>query len=306
MTLSTRHLTRISDLSLTDIDVLLDLAQYFADEGGNSFIGGLQQYSVSTLFLESSSRTQGSFLHATGRLGIRAVQLNDGTATKKGEHLTDLGHVAASMGVDALIVRCSDQELIDTYAAELPCQIINAGAGATEHPTQALLDLLTLVQEWGSLEALAGKHITFVGDQRYSRVFGSLVPLLHRYDVTISTICPGALVRQSFLDEYQIDNHFALSAEALADTDAIYVLRPQLERGVYDHITENEYAHSYCITMDLITRLTRRPLVLHALPYNRNIDLDPHILYNYDRSLAWKQVNNGVHLRTALLQLLLT
>ena len=287
------HLVDTSSLSDTQIQQLLHDAKTFKAQCPPQL---LRDKLLITLFFESSTRTRSSFEVAAKRLGAAVVHLDPGkSSTNKGESLEDTFANLCAMEPDGVIIRHSDNEAPGILADMQMTSVINAGAGNYAHPTQALLDLFTLVEHFNG--DIQGKTIAIVGDIISSRVASSGIRLLTRMGMNVILVAPKPFMPQSDLPQYEnLD-------DVLDKVDVIMSLRAQLERHtspIFDNY--DEYAKHYCINHDRLG--DRNILVLHPGPVMRNIDISDDMLKD-ERCKVLVQVKNGVYMRMAILKLLL-
>jgi len=287
------HLVDTSSLSDTQIQQLLHDAKTFKAQRPSQL---LKDKLLITLFFESSTRTRSSFEVAAKRLGAAVVHLDPGkSSTNKGESLEDTFANLCAMEPDGVIIRHSENEAPGLLADMQMTSVINAGAGNYAHPTQALLDLFTLVEHFNG--DIQGKTIAIVGDIISSRVASSGIRLLTRMGMNVILVAPKPFMPQSDLPQYEnLD-------DVLDKVDVIMSLRAQLERHtspIFDNY--DEYAKHYCITHDRLG--DRNILVLHPGPVMRNIDISDEMLKD-ERCKVLVQVKNGVYMRMAILKLLL-
>jgi len=249
-----------------------------------------------TLFFEASTRTRSSFEVAAKRLGASVVHLDPSrSSAKKGESLEDTFANLCAMEPDGVIIRHSENNTPQLLADMQTTPVINAGAGNYAHPTQALLDLFTMVEHFNG--DVKGKTIAIVGDIVSSRVASSGIRLMTRMGMNVLLVAPEQFMPESDLPQYK-------NLEDVMDkVDVIMSLRAQLER----HETElfedyNDYAEQYCITKERMGE--KDILVLHPGPVMRNIDISDEMLKD-PRCKVLTQVKNGVFMRMAILKLLL-
>ena len=248
-----------------------------------------------TLFFEASTRTRSSFEVAAKRLGAAVVHLDPSrSSTKKGESLEDTFTNLCAMEPDGVIIRHSENKAPQMLANMQMTSVINAGAGNYAHPTQALLDLFTIVEHFGDIK---GKTIAIVGDIVSSRVASSGIRLFARMGMNVILVAPKPFMPQSELPQYEN------LKDVIDKVDVIMSLRAQLERHETPHFDDyDEYAKHYCVDHG---RLGERDiLVLHPGPVMRNIDISDKILED-PRCKVLEQVKNGVFMRMAILKLLL-
>jgi len=288
-----QHLVDTNDFSDKQIADLLRDAKTFKTQRPLQL---LRDKLLITLFFEASTRTRSSFEVAAKRLGASVVHLDPSrSSTKKGESLEDTFANLCAMDPDGVIIRHSENEAPGLLADMQMTSVINAGAGSYAHPTQALLDLFTLVEHFNG--DIQGKTIAIVGDIVSSRVASSAIRLLTRMGLNVLLVAPKPFMPESNLPQYD------KLEDVLDKVDVIMSLRAQLER----HETElfedyDDYAEQYCITKERIK--SRNILVLHPGPVMRNIDISDEMLDD-PRCKVLTQVKNGVYMRMAILKLLL-
>lgn len=255
---------------------------------------------VANLFFENSTRTRCSFEVAAWRLGHSSVTLgSSGTSMNKGETLQDTAQTIAAMGVDAIVVRCSESGGAAKIQEWTDLPVINAGDGRNEHPTQGLLDALALKERLGALE---GRKILIVGDIANSRVARSNIFGLSTLGAQIVLLGPPALLPESMVQlapgavtiQQNLD-------EALLEADAVMMLRVQRERGAADSIGA-DYREAYGLTVDRADRLDAGVPILHPGPSNRGVEIDDAVHDDPDRSIIRTQVTCGVAVRMAVLE----
>ncbi|BAF73009.1 aspartate carbamoyltransferase catalytic subunit [Sulfurovum sp. NBC37-1] len=288
-----QHLVDTSNFSDAQIVQLLHDAKTFKAQRPPQL---LRDKLIITLFFEASTRTRSSFEVAAKRLGAAVVHLDPSrSSTKKGESLEDTFANLCAMDPDGVIIRHEENEAPGILADMQMTSVINAGAGNYAHPTQALLDLFTLMEHFeGNIE---GKTIAIVGDIISSRVASSGIRLLRRMGMNVILVAPEPFMPQSDLPQYEN------LEDVLDKVDVIMSLRAQLERHaspIFDDY--NEYARHYCITEERLG--DRNILILHPGPVMRNIDISDEILED-PRCKVLTQVKNGVYMRMAILKLLL-
>ncbi|WP_419771365.1 MAG: aspartate carbamoyltransferase catalytic subunit [Candidatus Marinarcus sp.] len=289
-----QHLITTSDFSKEEILELFEDAKIFKDLQSNLFLKGKL---IVTLFFENSTRTRSAFEIAAKRLGAEVVSLDVGTSSRsKGETIFDTVANINAMKPDAIIIRHSECGLPGSLTEFVDCPIINAGDGKHAHPTQALLDLFTIIEHFdGETE---GKKVAIVGDVRTSRVAGSNRKLLPRFGMEVIFVAPDCFKHESN-DHRQVD----FIDEIIDEVDVVMSLRTQLERHNEIYFESiNEYAKDYCITNETFGE--RDILLLHPGPVNRNVDISDEMLKD-PRSKVLQQVSNGVAVRMAILKKLL-
>lgn len=293
-----KHLITTEDFTNIEIEKLFDDARIFKDLQSNDLLNGKL---IVTLFFENSTRTRSSFEIAAKRLGADVVNLEVQTSsTKKGETVEDTVSNLNAMKPDAIIIRHSDCGLPASLKSIVSCPILNAGDGRNAHPTQALLDLFTIVEYFNN--DIKNKNIAIVGDIANSRVASSNLELLPRFGLNPILVSPKIFkVKSKYRTERKLK-------KVINDVDIIMSLRVQHERHNFNILPQElekkkkEYAKKYCITKKLLK--DRDILILHPGPVNRNIDISDDIL-NDKRSRVLEQVKNGVSIRMAVLKKLI-
>ncbi|MCL9819487.1 aspartate carbamoyltransferase catalytic subunit [Helicobacter colisuis] len=288
-----RHLIETTDFSKQEIQKILDLAEQFLD---GKMRNTLKDHIIITIFFENSTRTLSSFEVATKRLGGSVVRLDvSRSSTSKGETLFDTAANLNAMSPSAIVVRHKSSGVPNILSRYVSCSIVNGGDGAHAHPTQALLDLLTLKKHLGNLEE---KKIAIVGDIKSSRVANSNIELLSRFGMEVILIGPP-----HFIPKNQLRHHLYLK-EVIDEVDAVMSLRTQTERHnlpVYSSL--KDYANDYCITREMLGE--RDIILLHPGPVHRNIDISDEMLKD-PRCKVLEQVTHGVAIRMAVLETLIT
>jgi aspartate carbamoyltransferase catalytic subunit len=288
-----QHLVDTYDLTDRQIQDLLRDAKTFKYQKP---IQLLRDTLLITLFFENSTRTRSSFEVAAKRLGAAVVHLDPSrSSTNKGETLEDTFANLCAMKPDGIIIRHSDNEIPKQLADMELSAVINAGAGNYAHPTQALLDLFTMMEHFdGNVE---GKTVAIVGDIVSSRVASSGIRLFKRMGINVVLVAPKPFMPQSDLPQYE------KLEEVMDRVDVIMSLRAQLERHTTPIFDDYEaYAKHYCITKERMGE--REILLLHPGPVMRNIDISDEMLKD-PRCKVLEQVKNGVYVRMAVLKLLM-
>lgn len=303
MSFAHRHLLGIEQLSPDEIVTLLDLADDYAelnrraDKHGDA-LAGLTQINM---FFENSTRTQASFELAGKRLGADVMNMSMQTSSvKKGETLIDTAMTLNAMHPDLLVVRHPASGAVDLLAQKVNCAVLNAGDGRHEHPTQALLDALTIRRAKGRLHRLS---VAICGDIAHSRVARSNLLLLNKMESRIRLIGPptlmpagvGALGVEVFED----------MSEGLRDVDVVMMLRLQKERMDGGFIpSEREYFYRYGLDAEKLAMAKPDAIVMHPGPMNRGVEIDGTIADDINRSVIQDQVEMGVAVRMAAMDLL--
>ena len=291
-----KDLLGLEGLSAAEIEAILDLAASFR---GQSTASPLEGRCAAFVFSEPSTRTRSSFEMAAKRLGMEALSFSAaGSSLAKGETLLDTLLNLQAVGVTHLIVRHERSGVLESIAPLVSASVVNAGDGAHEHPTQALLDALTLRERWG---ALAGRKVVILGDIRHSRVARSNAHLLRALGAKVVFCAPTALCPDSFASlgvkvEHSLER-------ALAGADAVNVLRLQLERMEQGFVCSlADYAAKYQLTAERADLMKPDALILHPGPMNRGVEISSEAA-DGPRSVILEQVANGVLVRMAVLAL---
>lgn len=291
-----QHLVDTYDFTQIQIENLLHDATSFKAQYPPQL---LKDKLLITLFFEASTRTRSSFEIAAKRLGASVVHLDPSkSSSKKGETLEDTFANLCAMEPDGVIIRHTGNNTPQLLADMQMTSVINAGAGNYAHPTQALLDLFTIVEHFSLVnETIQGKRIAIVGDIINSRVASSAMRLFARMGMKVLLVAPKAFMPKSDLEQY--DN----VEDVIDNVDVIMSLRTQLERHDTVVFKDNDaYAKEYCINKERLGN--RKILILHPGPVMRNIDISDEILAD-PRCKVLTQVKNGVFMRMAILKLLL-
>lgn len=292
-----RSLLDLDDLRADEIDEIFARASAFEQTGPKPTLEGV---TCVNMFFEQSTRTYTSFNLAEMRLGADVVNLapNDLSLATKGETIEDTAITLAAMGVNVMVVRHSVADFPRRIALAFDGHIINAGDGEHAHPTQALLDIFTLREEFGNLQ---GRAVAIVGDVKHSRVAHSLIAGLRRLQANIALVGPEELLPKSYArNGVRIERN--LDA-VLPDADAIVLLRIQRERFHGLTIDDQEYVRLFRLDGARLKRLRPETIVMHPGPYNRGVELDDSVLTFAGWRYA-KQVGHGVSVRMAVLDFL--
>jgi aspartate carbamoyltransferase catalytic subunit len=299
------HLIGIEDLNRDEIEMILDLANYYADRLDEREFKPdiLRGQIVLTLFFEDSTRTRVSFEMAAKRLGADVVNMDiRSSSVNKGESLLDtIQTLNAMLRPDAMVIRHSEYGAPGFVAGRVDCPVINAGDSWREHPTQALLDALTIRRRLGKIEGL---KIAICGDVAHSRVASSNMILLARMGAQVNVVAPPALMPEKF--PAPGIGMFDTMEAGLKDCDVVMMLRNQKERMQAGLIaSEDEFFKQYGLTYDKLAYAKPGALVMHPGPMNRGVEIDGDVADDPDRSLILEQVRNGVPTRMAVMDLLL-
>ena len=260
---------------------------------------------IANLFFEDSTRTRCSFETAVHRLGGQVFNLTpSGSSISKGESLVDTARNIECMGVAAIVVRCAVSGGAKMVADGVKCPVINAGDGRHEHPTQAILDVSTLIEEFGSVE---GRIVAIVGDITNSRVARSVTHALSTLGAHVRLVGPPTLVSKSFERITQgpgIVSTINNLDSALDGVDAVMMLRVQFERAAGGAVS-SDYRQMFGLTPQRIAKLAPHVIILHPGPMNRGIEIDDRVADDPQRSRILRQVTHGVAARMAVLEMVL-
>jgi aspartate carbamoyltransferase catalytic subunit len=301
--LLTRHLLGIENLSVEEAVGLLDLAEEYAalNRAVAKKQGLLRGRTLINLFYEASTRTQSSFELAGKRLGADVLNMSvRSSSVSKGETLIDTATTLNAMRPDILVVRHQDSGAAELLARKLDCCVVNAGDGSHEHPTQALLDALTIRRRRGSLMGLT---VLICGDILHSRVARSNITLLSMMGARVRLAAPRTLLPAD-AERWGVEVHTDMN-EALTGADIVMMLRLQLERmtGAFVPSTR-EYFRFYGLDREKLRRANPGVLVMHPGPMNRGVEIDSAIADDIEVSLIHEQVEMGVAIRMAVLDAL--
>jgi aspartate carbamoyltransferase catalytic subunit len=303
MQLSTKHLLGIKDLSREDISLILSTATQFKEvlQRPVKKVPSLRDVTIVNLFYENSTRTRISFELAEKRLGADTINFSaSASSVSKGETLLDTVNNILSMKVDMVVMRHSASGAPHFLAKHIPAAIINAGDGINEHPTQALLDALSITEKLGSLE---GKKVVLVGDIMHSRVALSNIYLLNKMGAQVMVAGPPTLIPKYIEEALNVKVEYNIK-KALEWCDVANVLRIQLERQNQVLFSSlREYNLAYGVTRKLLDGLNKEIVIMHPGPINRGVEIDSDVA-DGNQSIILQQVENGVAVRMAALYLL--
>jgi aspartate carbamoyltransferase catalytic subunit len=297
-----KDLLGLEPLSADQIRLILDTAEPFKEisERAIKKVPALRGQTIVNLFFEASTRTRISFEFAEKRLSADTVNVAaSGSSVSKGETLVDTARNLEAMRPDAIVLRHPMSGAPHLLARHMTCPIINAGDGCHEHPTQALLDLLTIRERRGQI---AGLTVAIVGDLRHSRVGRSNLHALRALGATVRLVGPPTLVPREFAS-LGATIHPRL-AEGVRDADVVMMLRIQRERmGANFFPSVEEYSQYYCLTEEIVRLANPQVIILHPGPINRGLEISSAVA-DGPYSVIMNQVTNGVAVRMALLYLL--
>ena len=292
------HFLTISELSLNEIELLLQRALYFKETGQYPLFS---DFTVANLFYENSTRTRVSFELAARRLGMTAINLDlHNSSEAKGETIIDTIATLSAMGIQLFVIRHREDGLQQRVANHFKesIGIINAGDGQHAHPSQAMLDLMTIIEKKPNLQNL---KIAIVGDLLHSRVANSLQALFKHFNVAeLRLIAPSIWQPANAIYGDLTDS----LSEGLNDADVVITLRVQKERLLEEEKLDLEsYRQAFAITKESLCFAKKDALVLHPGPINRGVEIDNEVA-DGAQSCILQQVNNGVFMRMAILEAL--
>ena len=303
MSFTDRHLLGIEPLRPEAITEILDLANTYVkfNRQSNKRSNALAGLTQINMFFENSTRTQASFELAGKRLGADVMNMSmQASSIKKGETLIDTALTLNAMHPDLLVVRHPHSGAVDLLAQKVNCSVLNAGDGKHEHPTQALLDALTIRRAKGRLHRL---NIAICGDIAHSRVARSNLILLGKMENRVRLVGPPTLMPAQ-IDQLGVEVYHDMR-EGLRDVDVVMMLRLQRERMDGGFIpSEREYYHRYGLDAEKLSYAKDDAIVMHPGPMNRGVEIDGDIADDINRSVIQEQVEMGVAVRMAAMDLL--
>ena len=300
-----RHLLQIEGMAAADISAILDTADAYAGRNRaidkkHKILGGR---TLINLFFENSTRTRTSFELAGKRLSMDVINISAATSsTNKGETLLDTAMTLNAMQADAIVVRSPHAGAVQLIAEKVDACVINAGDGAHEHPTQALLDALTIRRKKGRI---TGLKVAICGDVANSRVARSNIHLLKTMGAHVTLVAPPTLMPTA-VNGFGV-KHTTDMCEGLNGADVVMMLRIQHERMAGRGIASvRDYFMNYGLSRDKLALAAPDALVMHPGPMNRGVEIDTDIADDIERSAILTQVEMGVAVRQAVLELLLS
>ena len=296
-----KHILSIKDLSIKDITDILNKAEKFLNKRNkkkNSFLNK----NIINLFFEDSTRTLTSFELAGKQLGASVINMSIATSSiKKGETLIDTAMTLNAMDPDILIVRHNMSGVPYLLSEKVNCSVINAGDGSNEHPTQALLDALTIKRH---KKRISGLEVAILGDVLHSRVARSNIYLLNKLGAKVRVICPPTLLPPN-IEDLGV-KVFKNLEDGLNNVDIIMVLRIQKERMSGSFVpSEKEFFKFWGLDRKKLNNAKKNALVMHPGPINRGIEIDSDVADDIGRSLILEQVKLGVAIRMSIIDKLL-
>ncbi len=283
-----RNLFTLTDLSIEEINAILDNA--LAYKNGKEY-KALEGKKVVNLFFENSTRTHYSFIAAEQNLGIKDTNFNaEASSVKKGESLYDTIKTFEALGFDGAVIRHPQNNYFNQLE-NINIPMMNGGDGTGNHPTQSLLDLLTIKEEFGSFEGL---KIAIVGDIRHSRVAHTNIQVMKRLGMEVFITGPKEFDDNS-------SKHIEIE-KAIKEMDVIMLLRVQYERHGYAMtLTKEEYHQKFGMTMENVNKMKDNGIIMHPAPFNRGTEIADEVV-ECEKSRIFPQMANGVYARMAVLE----
>lgn len=300
--LSVDNLVGIKNLTKQDIELILETAREFKEVINRPIkkVPSLRDITIANLFFENSTRTKLSFELAEKRLSADVINFSAASSSvKKGETLIDTVNNILSMKVDMVVMRHPYPGAAKFLSEHVDAKVVNAGDGAHEHPTQALLDSFSMIEALGTLE---GKKVVIVGDIKHSRVALSNILCLQKLGAEVMVCGPTTLIPKH-ITELGVKVEYDLK-KALEWCDVANMLRIQLERQDVNYFPSlREYTKLYGLDLELLNSLSKKITVMHPGPINRGVEISSDVA-DSDQSIILTQVENGVAVRMAVLYLL--
>ncbi len=283
-----KNLLTLDELDLDEINDILTEAQYYRDGG---FYPNLQGRIACNLFFESSTRTQYSFQVAEEKLGMRVISFDPQISSmNKQETFYDTVKTFDSFGVDAIVIRHSQNEYYKELEGHVKAAILNGGDGTGNHPTQSLLDLLTIKQEF---KKFAGLKVAIIGDVAHSRVAHTNYNVMRKLGMEVVISGP-----EEYMDKGYETEEFN---RAISSSDVVMLLRIQFERdATLGDMTKEQYHERYGLSLKNIDKLKDKAIIMHPAPVNRGIEIADEVM-ECPKSRIFKQMENGVYVRMASL-----
>lgn len=286
------NVLNLDQFTVEEINKILDLAEEFKNGKEVDYKG---KKVISNLFFEPSTRTHYSFDMAALKLGCKTQNFDAGNSSlKKGESLYDTVKTFEMFGTDAVVIRHVENEYYNQLVDKINIPILNAGDGTGNHPSQSLLDLLTIRQEFGKFEGLKA---VIVGDIKHSRVAHTNIKVMERLGMTVYTSGP---------EEYKEEGYNYIDLDQIIDkVDIVMLLRVQHERhNTAMQETVEEYHELHGLNMKRVEKMKDNAIIMHPAPFNRNVEIADDVV-ECKKSRIFKQVQNGVYIRMALIHMAL-
>lgn len=283
-----KHLTTLKELEINEITEILDRAGDFKKGERKTYANTV----FANLFFEPSTRTQNSFIMAEKKLGIQDINLNPKvSAIQKGETLYDTVKTFEALGVNGIVIRATEEKYYEELVGKVKIPIMNGGDGAGDHPTQSLLDLMTIREEFGKLEGL---RVLILGDIRFSRVAKTNIEVMRRLGMEVFVCAPEPL-RDPAYDYIDCDNAFG-------KVDVVMLLRVQHERHEHRmNMSQEEYLEKWGLNKVRYEEMQDHAIIMHPAPFNRGWEIDTDLVES-PKSRIFHQMENGVHIRMAVIE----
>ncbi|MDR3424363.1 MAG: aspartate carbamoyltransferase catalytic subunit [Alphaproteobacteria bacterium] len=294
-------LVSVDAVTPEDSELIFDVARKFRQHGAYKFPFNKGRMSVNAFF-ETSTRTMSSFDLSAKQLSMDTAAVGSNSSTSKGETYLDTAEVLDSYNISTLVVRSREAGVAEMLSRHVRCSVVNAGDGWHEHPTQALLDMLTMLDHFGGKD-LTGKVVLIVGDIMHSRVFGSLARILPKLGAALRVAAPETFI-PACVENFGVDVFFDVE-KALSGADVVYALRVQEERGAAGFVPSlREYSKMFGISKKRLDMAHPKAILMHPGPVRRDIDVHSALVSVDERSHILRQVENGMAIRKTLLWLL--
>jgi len=292
-----KHLISINDLGQDEIDYVFNATQSFKKGVNNK---RLEDKSVATVFFEDSTRTKSSFTLAASKLGMHVLNLEvSQSSITKGESMIDTINTIAAYGTSAVVIRHKESGILKLISNKVNASIISAGEGCFEHPTQSLLDFVTIKEHFGNVKGL---KIAIVGDILHSRVARSNIKLLTKLGAHINLVGPTTLVPDYNIPNVKVYHNLT---DGIMGANVIYVLRIQKERMDLKFISSFEdYARLYQVSHDTLKNADKDVIIMHPGPKNRGVEITSNLADDGKYSKVLTQVENGLYTRQAIFSLI--
>lgn len=300
--ISLKHLLSVEALTDQEVMGLISRGQEF--KKGAKWAPEKDQYFATNLFFENSTRTHKSFEVAEKKLGLEVIEFDAGhSSVQKGETLYDTVLTMSAIGVDVAVIRHGDEAYYDEliHSQTIQCAIINGGDGSGQHPSQCLLDLMTIYEEFGSFASL---KVAIVGDITHSRVAKSNMQMLKRLGAAVYFSGPKEWYDPSF----EVYGHYQPLDELISEMDVIMMLRVQHERhqeNEEEQFTKEAYHQQYGLTTKRAKLMKPKAIIMHPAPVNRDVELADSLVEGLQSRII-QQMTNGVYIRMAILEAILT
>lgn len=285
-----KNLTTLKELELEEIMAILDRAKSY--KNGEEAKSNNKRKVIANLFFEPSSRTLYSFVMAEKKLGYDEIEFNaEASSLKKGETLFDTVRLFEELGVCAVVIRAKEDKYYENLVGKLSIPVLNAGDGKGDHPTQSLLDLMTIREEFGKF---SGLKVLISGDIRYSRVAKTNIEVMERLGMEVSIAAPKELRDEKYKYIENIDD--------LSSFDVVMLLRVQHER--HDErfsYSKEEYLEKFGLNKKRYDSMKETAIIMHPAPFNRGWEIDSDLVES-DKSRIFKQMHNGVFVRMAVIE----